>query len=150
MADFAEKASAKVRQAVRQALSEIGRRGVGFLKDETGVRVQWVPRFGYVRSDPGEPPRRQYPDMRGDRVELWSSFKYRVEPRATSVEDLSIYTFDPKAPILEGGSMYMEARPFMEPLRQSMGNVVPLFKSLVSENLTRMAPSIGAVFIPEE
>jgi hypothetical protein len=125
---WAKDASGRARRACRLALNEIGRRGVADIRDSINVRVQYVGHL-VIRSDPGEPPRREFGD-------LYRSIHYRVAPKAETVEALEIYTDRyPVAVYLEFGTTFMEPRPFFEPQRKKMRGVKRLFEQLFNEFL---------------
>jgi hypothetical protein len=116
---FADNASGRAKRAIRLALNELGKRGVAMIRDSINVRVQHIGTLT-IRSDPGEPPRREF-------SRLWRSIKYRVRARAKNVADLTIYQDSKIAPHgiwLENGTFKMDPRPFWEPARRVINRYI--------------------------
>lgn len=135
--NFERAAKLRARQAVREALSELGAAWKKYIRDSVSVDVEWVSGYGWVRSEPGEAPRR---DVEGSNVAprtLWKSFHYEVKRSASpTIENLRMWTTCMWASLLEGGTDYIDARPFWEPARVEMMKFYRSgFKSRVAENL---------------
>ena len=123
----------KLRKAARAALSECGRTIVADIRERLSIPVERV-RGHVFRSEPGEHPRL-------DTGKLRKSIKYKVAPQADRVSDLTIFSTDPKAPLLEYGTSRMEERPFLGPaaVRWKVG-LPRMFKRLLAENLRKNQP----------
>jgi len=130
--DFVRAAQRKLAQAARAALTELGKEIVWQIKSSISVPVQHVRGFGAIRSDPGEPPRK-------DTGTLYKSIKMRIDPGGESIENLVIYTTDPKAWLLEYGTANMEPRPFWAPARQRASTMKNRFKSLMAKHMATTA-----------
>lgn len=138
--NFARQASARARKAARLALNEIGRRIVADIRFSIGIMVQKVG-SELIRSDPGEPPRRE-PTWLSERGGfLWKSIKYKTLPGATTLDELLIYTSDIVAVYMEFGTGTIEPRPFWEPARRRAKRWTGrVFRQLFAENFNRSAP----------
>jgi hypothetical protein len=122
---WADDLTGQVRRATRLGLNSCGRQWVGFLRWKVGTWVRYAPGFGLIRSDPGEPPFREFSF-------LWKSFKYKVDPKATTTADLHVF-IDPEVFLsspsgydysmdLEYGrpSTNLDARPYWNPTKKEI------------------------------
>lgn len=136
---FADSFSGRIRKATRLALNEVGRRGVAHIRSLIDVRVQYVGSW-VIRSDPGEPPRREHRDLQ-------KSITYKVEAKATTLEDMMIYVDDSRrsdgkegvAFFLEYGTFHVEPRPFWEVSREVINRFAyETFQERFLTNLVRL------------
>lgn len=141
--NFARQASVRARKATRLALNELGRLIRDDIRDSINVRVQKVG-TELIRSEPGEPPRREplWLSKRGG--ELWKSIRYKVRAKAETIEDLIVYTTDIVALYMEYGTSKIEPRPFWEPARRRVGRWVGrMFRQLFKEKYNNLASEFG-------
>lgn len=101
------------RAANRRALFRLGKEAQTELRKMVGIRVGRT-HYGVIRSNPGEPPRRET-------GEYQQSLKYRVLPGAETVDDLSIYSSDIRSLWFEGGTKHMAKRPHFAVLIRRFG-----------------------------
>lgn len=120
---------------MRAALSQMNRETKVYLRFLVRIPVDIIG-GEFIRSDPGEPPRRETYKENGSR--LYFSFHSKVDRKATSLAESSLWTNDSKAPLLEEGTQRMEARPFWSKgLREARHNKTHL-KELFQEHLERI------------
>jgi hypothetical protein len=131
--DGAAKAKKILHEAIREALTEIGRDYVDTLRDLVNVRVVYIGGT-VIRSDPGEPPRREWGD-------LWRSFGFKVASRATTLEALTIFSTSMVSFALEYGTDRIEPRPHWEPAAEQAGDLFEELKRRVKDKLRRKGSS---------
>jgi hypothetical protein len=118
----------KTRAAARAALERVGREAVAEL-----VRMVSVPvvrgRYRIIRSLPGEPPRKEF----GTYV---TTIKHKRMPGGHSVEELSIYSNDPRALWFEKGTSRMAKRPHFAVIQKKFG-LRMRFKQYLAEEMRK-------------
>lgn len=129
MAALSDKMRQRMEAWANEVMREMGRDGVKLIKQLASVRVV---RQGdlIIRSDPGEPPRR-------DEGTLYKSIKYRLEKTNGRAVDIVFYSTDKpvKLASLEDGADHMEARPLWKPAKRLMGNTRRVFKQRMNDKI---------------
>ena len=140
---FASDISGRVRKATRLTLNEMGRDWVKLLR--------WTVNEPYPPpSEPGDHPHRRSKTLQ-------RSFKYKVAPKATSVEDLNVFideaVFEKYAPNgynysldLEYGraSTNLEPRPYWRPVRKQLSpKLQTWFERLFAKHMGELTDAAG-------
>lgn len=128
---LADDLRAAIMPKVMQGMENFARNLVIDIQDRISVDVEFEvgPRGGVrvIRSDPGEPPRRESYD-------LWSSIEI-IEPQIVSATEIEVFvvTYNPKARWLNEGTINIDARPFW-PTQEELESMLPaLFTAVASE-----------------
>lgn len=150
--NFERAAKLRARAAVREALSELGASWKTYIRELVSVDVEWLSGYGWIRSEPGEPPRRDVPGSNAAPRTLYKSFHYEVKRSANpTIENLRMWTTCIWGPWLEDGTEKMKSRPFWEPARVEMMKFYKSgFKGRVAENLRRSEQTAAEADFPAD
>lgn len=127
-------------RAVRKVLTGMGKDSVEFIRFLVGTPVQKASDGSIVRSEPGEAPRKEKGMKAGG---YQRSITYHVKPKAETVEELSVYTFDARAQWFEDGTENMEPRPHWGEARKKLGSFQKEFEKRLAAEFKRQRAGKG-------
>ncbi len=119
MGAWAEQQMMRIRERITQEFDSIGVEMVDDVRERISVPVEYVGDGIVIRSDPGEPPRREF-------GHLWASTDHSVGNGPRNDPQLTVRNNAAYARRLEYGEGRLAARPFFGPLRATwITRIVP-------------------------